>query len=557
MSFLRATLPRFWTLAWGEARFAAAAARSHLRHAAIWAGWAATAIFLGSFVGLAAVVLPPKAMFGIILVPALVLLWVLPELPTVAESTVRRVFFAFVVVGLCVPGYYAFTIPGTGLPWISVRRLFISALIILFGYNYAVSSTVRAKIARILRSDYFLSSCVILSFVWILLSIFTSISPMSTLEQFMTVFLEMYAPFFAALYVIDNEENALRLVLTICWCSVFVATAGIIEFFVHKNLFLLILPQVVKSALAEDNPTFSTLLAAVPMRDGSWRSSSVLISGIGFAEFETMITPVAYALMLHGRSLRMRAFGAVLIVLSFAANLCSGSRGGLVGVLAATAYFTAIWVVRSVKFKPRNLAPVVVATVGALLLAIAIPLILFWPRAHNMVLGGGGEAASDEGRRIQWMMGIPHILSNPITGHGFGLGGTIIGWQAPGSLFPSVDSGILSMLVEIGIPGTIFFFGMPAVACWRGLQRYVSDPSFGGAISGGISATMVSFLVITTVLSQHDNYSFLMTLVACMTVLHYFDSARRRQSVSLRSGASTSARSPRVAKFPPKQPVNA
>jgi len=373
----------------------------------------------------------------------------------------------------------------------------------------------------------------------------------------MTVFLELYAPFCAALYIIDNDEAALKLVLTICWCSAFVATAGVIEYFVHKNLFLLILPEVVKASLAENNPGFSRLLTAIPMRDGSWRSSSVLISGIGFAEFEAMITPVAYALMLHGRSLRMSAFGAVLIVLSFAGNFSTGSRGGLVGFLAATAYFAAIWVVRNLKFKPRSLAPIVVGMAGALLFAVLIPLILFWPRAHNMVLGGGAEAASDEGRRIQWMMGVPHILSNPITGHGFGLGGEIIGWRPPGLLFPSVDSGILSMLVEIGIPGTIFFFGMPAVACWRGLQRYLSDPSFGGAISGGLSATMVSFLVITTVLSQRDNYGFLMLLVACMAVLHYFDSPRRRQSVSLRAGASTSTRSPRVAKFPPKQPVNA
>jgi len=153
MSFLRATLPRFCALTWGEARFAAAAARSYMRPAATWGGWALTAIFLGSFVGLAAVVLPPKAIFGIILVAALVLLWALPELPPVAESILRRVFFAFVVVFLCVPAYYAFTIPGTGLPWISVRRLLLFALIILFGYNYAVSSAVRAKIAKILRSD--------------------------------------------------------------------------------------------------------------------------------------------------------------------------------------------------------------------------------------------------------------------------------------------------------------------------------------------------------------------------------------------------------------------
>ena len=98
MSFLRAALPRFWALALGEARLAAAGAQSYLPSAAIFTAWAAIAIFLGSVVGFAAVVLPPTGIFGIVLVAALILLWVLPELPVVAELTVRRIYFAFVLV---------------------------------------------------------------------------------------------------------------------------------------------------------------------------------------------------------------------------------------------------------------------------------------------------------------------------------------------------------------------------------------------------------------------------------------------------------------------------
>ncbi len=265
------------------------------------------------------------------------------------------------------------------------------------------------------------------------------------------------------------------------------------------------------------------------------------------------MTPIAYVFMVHGRSLRMKAFGAVLTILSIAGILVSGSRGGLIGLLAATPFFTAVWLVRTMKFNSRSMAPIVVGATAACLFATLIVLIVVWRKAQTFVFGGGEYAASDDARKVEWMMGIPHIVSNPITGHGYGLGATVIGYQSPGSLFPSVDSAILSFLVEVGIPGTIFFFGIMIVSCWRGAQRYISDPSFAGAISGGLSTTMVSFLVISTVLSQRDNYGFLFILAACSMLLHYFYSERRRANASLRARGSTGPRARRVAGSPSEQ----
>ena len=55
------------------------------------AAWSAVAIFLGLIVGFTSVLLPPMVTIGIVAVAGLVLLWVLPELPAISETLIRRV----------------------------------------------------------------------------------------------------------------------------------------------------------------------------------------------------------------------------------------------------------------------------------------------------------------------------------------------------------------------------------------------------------------------------------------------------------------------------------
>ena len=525
----------------------ASAAPPYLRLGAHVVTWAAVAIVLGSLVGFAAVILPPVGTFGIVAVAAIVLLWVMPELPTVADSTIRRLFFAVVLVNLCVPVYYAFTIPGSGIPWVSLRRLVTFALVTVFGYNYAASSDFRKFIKGILSANYVTSSCVIGFYVLACLSILTSISPAATLDQAMTVFLEWYVAFFATLYVIRNEQQLQTLIFLLCCCAIFISAAGVVEYFLWRNLFLAILPEAVKEALAAGSPTFQAMITVLPLRDGHWRASSLFVNALSFAQFEALVAPIAFVWMAHGRSGRLRAFGAVVTVSVMFGIFASGSRGGYVALIVATAYFVAIWLIRKWKFERRSLGPALVGFMGAAGFAVLIPLILFYPRVHNAVLGGGAEAASDEGRRVQWAMGITHIESNPITGHGFGQGATIIGYFNPGASFPTVDSGILSMLVEVGVPGMVLFVGMVLSASWSGLRRYLTDPSFNGALGGGLSAAMLAFLVYLTVLSQRDNHGYMFILIACVILQESFAKKARSESSGIRSTVSTVGRSPTAA----------
>ncbi len=121
--------------------------------------WGASIAFIGLVTGVMAVMFPPMAVIGVVALVATVLLWALPELRFVPEKLLRTMFFAMVVVQICVPNYYAIE---TGyLPWISARKIFSLVVITLFGLTVAGSKSAREKIAETMRSNRLLAFCAV------------------------------------------------------------------------------------------------------------------------------------------------------------------------------------------------------------------------------------------------------------------------------------------------------------------------------------------------------------------------------------------------------------
>ena len=128
-----------------------------------------------------------------------------------------------------------------------------------------------------------------------------------------------------------------------------------------------------------------------------------------------------------------------------------------------------------------------------------------------MVFGGGETAGSTDARVIQWELAKPHILSNPITGHGQGTAGDVIGFMSGN--FTSVDSYVLTLLVEVGVPGFMFFFGMIACGIWIGLRQYLTNPNRWAALGGPIACSLIAFAVYRLALSQRENHTLFFLLV--------------------------------------------
>src|SRR5262249_45179540 len=148
--------------------------------------------------------------------------------------------------------------------------------------------------------------------------------------------------------------------------------------------------------------------------------------------------------LLHREKLLERALGAAVVFGGLIGIFCSGSRGGFVGAIAASASFVAFYSIRKAASSKTSLAPAISAVLGIIGFGCITGLIMASHTIHDTVLGGAAQATSTQARYDQWMAAIPYIKSNPITGHGFGMGGSIFGDY-------TIDSYMLSLILETGI----------------------------------------------------------------------------------------------------------
>ncbi len=508
---VRAALPRLASTALSQAGAAA-------RAAAPFVVWSVVAVALGLIVGFAAVILPPTGAFGIVAVAGLVLLWAMPDLRTVPDQMIRRLLFLALIVDLCVPNYY--TIQVAALPWISARRIVTFLLIVVFAIAFSGSSSARSRMATILRDSPIIAICAIGYFVMAFVSIFTSINPPTSISGLTDAVLSWYVPLMVVLYVVRSEEDVLTLARVLCWCAIFVTCAGAVEFALQKNIFVALMPHSLVDQLASANPSFERMITVAQFRNGLYRAEATYNTPLSFGEFEAMILPVGYFFLIHSTKGRDTLFGVLVTDACLIGVFCSGSRGGYMASIFATAAFSALLVGRSARFDRRSLAPVLLAVVAVAGFATLIGLIEFSTRIRNSVTGGGADYYSNEARYEQWQLGIPRILSNPITGHGFDLSGEVVGYHAETGM-GTIDSYVLSTLVETGVPGFVFFFSMVFAAAGRGVRQYLLIPSRSGALAGAFGCALLGFGAYRFALSQHENFTLLYAMVGLIMFLNH------------------------------------
>jgi O-antigen ligase len=475
--------------------------------------WAAASVILGLVVGFAAVVLPPTGAIGIVAVVGVVLLWVMPDLPLVSDSAIRKAFFVMLIADLCVPNYY--TVQISALPWISARRVATFALVALFLLRVGSSSDARQRIARRIRCSWLIFTCAAGFLVMAFLSIFTSFVPTESISQLTDAILSWYVPFFAMIYIINDSDDIIFILRIICFCAIFNTAAGVLEFFLKHRSFIDVFPKSMLDTLIENNPPLQALITP-QIRNGLYRASSSFVVPLSFGEFEIIAVPIGLFFALNRKELRERILGWTVVFGGMLGIFCSGSRGAYIGFFASMAVFLVVWSVGKARRNKASLMPAIVGLAGAFSFAVIIALIIVWPRAHNLVLGGGMEAYSDQGRAQQWEAGIPYIASNPVTGHGFALGGYALELKG----FISIDSYVLSLLIETGVPGLVFFAGILLLPIWHGLRSYLSDRSQAGAAAGALAFSFIAFTVNRIVLSQKENHILIFYLLAVVVVLN-------------------------------------
>ena len=515
----RLALSQFaWTVA-AETRLAARAVPGVLRVLTPIVAWAAIAIGLGTVVGFAVVILPPLGAFGIVAAVGLVLLWVMPEVPLVYPAAIRKTFFVMLVTLLCVPYYYM--VQFGDLPWISARRVATFSLIAPFLLALAGSSAVRARIADRARSSPAIIICTVGYLVMAVLSIPQSPLPGVSLSALTEAVLSWYLPFFAMMYLVHDKDNSILILKVMCFCALFNTLGGVVEFYLQHRYFVDLIPKSMLNAAIESNPVLEVVLDVNGnnFRNGLYRASSTFLVALSFGEFEAILIPIGLFFAVHRQDYLERFIGWVVVIGGFIGIFVSGSRGAYLGFLVSTASFVVMWSIRKAMDHRGSLAPALVGLTGVISFVVVVGLILFWPKAHNIVLGGGSEAASTQGRWDQWAAALPLIKQNPITGHGFVTGGYDIG--------SSIDSYIISLLVETGVPGLIFFAGIACLPIWYGVRAYLTDLSESGALAGSLACSFIAYTIYRIVLSQRENNALMFILLALIVVLNREYAAKR------------------------------
>jgi O-antigen ligase len=509
----RFALSQIASVAMAETRLAGRAIPNVLRYLAPIVAWTVASIALGVILGFSAVILPPMGAFAIVAAAGLVLLWVMPDLPLVSSRLIRGAFFVMVVADLIIPFYY--TVQFSGLPWISVRRVATFALILPFLVAVAASSEVRQQIMERVRASLLIFICAAGFLAVAALSVLTSISPTESTSALVDAILSWYVPFFAMIYIARDKNDIVFLLKIICVCAIFNTGAGVVEFFLKHRFFVDIFPKGMLATMIENNPTLANLLPnPQDFRNGLFRASSTFVTPLSFGEFQIIVIPIGLFFFLHRETLFERALGGAVAFGGIVGIFCSGSRGGFVGVIASVAVFVTFYSIRKAVSSRGSLVPAIAALLGIIGFGCVIGVIMLSHQVHDMVLGGAAQSSSTDARYLQWAAGTPFIKSNPITGHGFGLGGLIIG-------LGQIDSYILSLVVETGVLGLVFFLGLLVLPVWYGLRNYLSDMSESGALAGALACSFIGFIMNRLVLSQKENHMLIFSLLAIVIVLNY------------------------------------
>ncbi|MBV8973230.1 MAG: O-antigen ligase family protein [Sphingomonadaceae bacterium] len=472
-------------------------------------------LLLAAAYGFAAVALPPQMVF-VLMVPVgvclLIVLWLMPDRGVFPLKGIERCYGFVLVLTIIWPSYIAVVLPG--LPWMTPTRLAMFVLSILFLYSVSTSSLLRHHLATCIRLSRPLWVCFLLWQASLFVSIPFSHDIGLTVKIVLNDLLRFTEMLFLGCLIFSRRGVATRSIAIILFLAVLCGIDG----FVENHLEMPPWANHIPSFLRIDDATLANVLGSqARSADGLYRVRGPFSVSLLFAEFLALCMPFVIHWFLTGRSLLLRLAMVPLGVFLIATILITHSRLGLVGTLVAIGTYVPLWGFRQWRAKTTSIiGPAML--IGAPLAAIGlVGLILSSHTLTTKVFGGGAQQASTEARAEQVRLAVPKILSNPI-GHGRGTSGTVIGFVNPAG-YITVDNHYLTTLVDIGVLGAIGFYGVFAAGGVMGSRVYLKTKDRENELAGPLASVCAVFLVTKLVLSEENNHSLALLLLAMLLAL--------------------------------------
>lgn len=447
-------------------------------------------------------------------VMALFAIWALPEARTAPVKTLAALMFAFVACLVLWPNYLALALPG--LPWITMLRITGFPLVFILLVCVSISRDARARIAAALRATPLVWKGLVAFVVLQTLSIGLSSHVFSSLDRWVVAQTTWTAIFFASVHVFLKPQRVERMATLIWALAIIICAIGILEWrhsqvpwAEHIPSFLQIESDSVKRILAGSRRAVN----------GVYRVQSTFSTPLGLGEYLALSMPFVLQFALGAYKWPTKVAALVSAPLLLFVALISGSRLGLIGCLLSFLFYVIAWsVMEWRKERPNPLAPLLIVSYPMLFVG-AIASTFLVGHLRHVVWGDGSQQFSDEGRREQWRMGIPKILSHP-WGHGIGTGADVLGYVTPqGDV--TIDSYFLLVLLEYGVIGFIIYYGMLLIAVFYAVRATLKAPTRVReyAFLVPLAIAVVNFFIVKAVFSEQDNHPLVFMMLGMIVAL--------------------------------------
>lgn len=479
-------------------------------------------IFAGLFYGFWGSVLPPGFIIFLI-IPFLlltsILLWVWPDDEAVQGQSLAVALFSFTAVSFLWPNYLAIGIPG--LPWLSLRRIVGLWTVAIFLMSLASSKKMRSDLVAHVDSIPIIWKMLIAFFLTQTISIFFSPSPVLAYKQWFNTQYAWTAIFFISCFIFSRPGNFIKWSNIILACSVIVSLIAIAEQFNKMVLWANHIPPF----LQIDSDAVERILRPT-YRGSQYRSQAIFGVSLALAEFLALSFTILLHKFMTAKSMGRQFWLGVAMIASLVAIGMSRARLGFIGVVVALALYGFIWGYRQYKDSKTNIVGAAMTYGYPAIMMVAAVLLVSVDALRIRILGGGQAQASNDGRQMQFDMAPPVIMQSPIFGHGGAQGGVALGFRnAAGEL--TIDSYLLSVILDYGIVGFVLFYGSLACAAFFALRWAlrsdvsVVDPAEREEIDYifPIGVMLAQFYVIKTVLSQEENHTILFMMFGALLAL--------------------------------------
>lgn len=458
-------------------------------------------IVLAAFYGLMCSILPAQLLFvplAPILLMGAVCLWLLPDVGDVDTLRMRQLMLTFFALFGLWPNYIALDLPG--LPWITPVRIVMGALSLIALVVISSSGDTRARIWDAMNTVPLLRKlfwafwlCTTISLVFSNQLTF-SINKYLNNQIFWTLLFAITC--YAATYRGFVGRACQMLVIGVIGACM----AGLYEWHIERVYWLDHLPSFLKV-----DPAFLEQVAKAQNRAGTdiYRVRGTMAVSLYFAEYLAMMFPMVVHFLINARTVMHKLLLGAALFAMMTVMYATNARSAMVGIVLTIGLypFFLVWRARQ-RHKASIAATAGVMAYPAMVMVVAL-LVIFWRRAHVMVLGGGQHQPSSEAREVQWAMGIPKIMRRPL-GHGQSTSGDVLGYMN-GNGEVTVDSYYLTVLLEHGVfalPVLMLMFGLPL---WFGFWNYLKARTPEQDLLAPLAVGMFNFIVIKGVLSSEGD----------------------------------------------------